>query len=120
MQLGAGFDCASIEEMRTVLRLGTHPSSIIFANPCKAPRALTFARKVGIKMTTFDNIDELDNIKKHMPDAQLLLRIFANDSSALVALGEKFGAPLESTHELLLHAKELGMDVVGISFHIGD
>jgi ornithine decarboxylase len=54
-----------------------------------------------------------------MPDAQLLLRIFANDSSALVALGEKFGAPLETTKELLLRAKEVGLDVIGVSFHIG-
>ncbi|APA15736.1 hypothetical protein sscle_15g105060 [Sclerotinia sclerotiorum 1980 UF-70] len=111
MQLGAGFDCASVEEMHTVLSLGTHPSSINFANPCKAPESLAFAYKVGIRKTTFDNLDELDNIKKYMPNAQLLLRIYANDSSAVVSLGDKYGAPLESCHALLVRARELGMDV---------
>ncbi|KAJ8067949.1 hypothetical protein OCU04_003531 [Sclerotinia nivalis] len=119
MQLGVGFDCASVEEMHTVLSLGAHPSSITFANPCKAPEALAFAYKVGIRKTTFDNLDELDNIKKYMPNAQLLLRIFANDSSAIVSLGEKYGAPLESCRALLVRARELGMDVVGTTFHIG-
>ncbi|KAF7877339.1 hypothetical protein EAF04_001021 [Stromatinia cepivora] len=119
MQLGVGFDCASVEEMHTVLSLGAHPSSITFANPCKAPEALAFAYKVGIRKTTFDNLDELDTIKKYMPNAQLLLRIFANDSSAIVSLGEKYGAPLESCHALLQRARELGMDVVGTTFHIG-
>lgn len=120
IQLGVGFDCASVEEMHTALSLGAHPSSIIFANPCKAPEALAFAHKVGIRKTTFDNLDELDNIKKYMPNAELLLRIFANDNSALIALGDKFGAPLESIHALLIRAKELKMDVMGTTFHIGD
>ncbi|KAF7939078.1 uncharacterized protein EAE97_007159 [Botrytis byssoidea] len=119
MQLGVGFDCASVEEMHTVLSLGAHPGSIIFANPCKAPEALAFAYNAGIRKTTFDNIDELDSINKYMPNAQLMLRIFANDNSALVALGDKYGAPLESAQALLVRAKKLGMDVVGTSFHIG-
>ncbi|KAF7894049.1 hypothetical protein EAF00_007563 [Botryotinia globosa] len=119
MQLGVGFDCASVEEMHTVLSLGAHPGSVIFANPCKAPEALAFAYNAGIRKTTFDNLDELDSINKYMPNAQLMLRIFANDNSALVALGDKYGAPLESAQALLVRAKKLGMDVVGTSFHIG-
>ncbi|EMR88540.1 putative ornithine decarboxylase protein [Botrytis cinerea BcDW1] len=107
MQLGVGFDCASVEEMHTVLSLGADPGSIIFANPCKAPEALAFAYNVGVRRTTFDNLDELDSINKYMPNAQLMLRIFANDNSALVALGDKYGAPLESTQALLVRAKRL-------------
>lgn len=33
--LGAGFDCASRSEIRSVLNLGVNPSNIIYANPCK-------------------------------------------------------------------------------------
>jgi hypothetical protein len=33
--------------------------------------AVAFAREVGVLRTTFDNIDELDAIKIHMPEAQL-------------------------------------------------
>ncbi|KAJ5831869.1 hypothetical protein N7474_000180 [Penicillium riverlandense] len=117
--LGTSFDCASIEEMRAVLDLGIDPVRILFAHPCKSPAALVFARQVGVCRTVFDNLDELDSIKTHMPRAQLLLRIYANDDSALICLGEKFGAPLDATQALLSRAWELGLDVVGVSFHVG-
>lgn len=105
--------------MRKVLNLGVDPARILFANPCKAAAPLVFAREAGVLRTTFDNIDELDTIKTHMPEAQLLLRIYANDDSALISFGEKFGAPLDTTQALLVRARELGFDVVGVSFHVG-
>ena len=37
-QLGAGFDCASREEIRTILDLGVPPERIIYANPAMASR----------------------------------------------------------------------------------
>ncbi|KIV98545.1 uncharacterized protein PV09_09652 [Verruconis gallopava] len=119
IQLGIGFDCASIEEMQTVLNLCVAPNNIIFANPCKSSSALVFASNSGIRMTTFDNLDDLDAVKTYMPHAQLILRIFANDDSALSALGDKFGAHMESTPVLLERAKELDLAIVGVSFHIG-
>ncbi|PIG85003.1 ornithine decarboxylase [Aspergillus arachidicola] len=119
-ELGTGFDCASIEEMRSVLALGVDPSRIIFANPCKPAAALDYAREAGILTTVFDNIDELETIHCYMPDAQLLLRIYANDASALINFGDKFGAPAGMTHALLKRAKELSLDVVGVSFHVGE
>ncbi|KAF4211390.1 hypothetical protein CNMCM8980_002236 [Aspergillus fumigatiaffinis] len=117
--LGTGFDCASIEELRTVLSLGVDPSRIIFANPCKSASSLVFAARTGVTRTTFDNLDELDNIRTFLPNAQLVLRIFASDSDALINLGEKFGATVETSLPLLQRARELGLDVCGVSFHVG-
>ncbi|KAE8381506.1 pyridoxal-dependent decarboxylase [Aspergillus bertholletiae] len=117
--LGTGFDCASIEEMRSVLTLGVDPARIIFANPCKSAAALNYASEAGIVTTVFDNIDELDTIRHHMPEAQLLLRVYANDASALISFGDKFGAPACMTRTLLKRAKELSLDVIGVSFHVG-
>ena len=34
-QLGAGFDCASKEEIRTIIDLGVPPEKINYANPVK-------------------------------------------------------------------------------------
>ncbi|KAF3403587.1 hypothetical protein F1880_009533 [Penicillium rolfsii] len=117
--LGTGFDCASVEEMRVVLSLGVNPSRILFANPCKSAAAIDFARRAGVMLTTFDNIDELDKIKLHMPNAALLLRIHANDDSALIPLGEKFGAHLNMVESLISRAWNLQLNVVGVSFHVG-
>lgn len=117
--LGTGFDCASIEELRSVLSLGVDPSRIVFANPCKTASSLVFVRRVGVMHTTFDNLDELDTIKAYHPDAELVLRIFASDSDALIDFGEKFGASIESTPLLLRRARELNLTVTGVSFHVG-
>lgn len=117
--LGTGFDCASAGELRLVLSLGVDPSRIIFASPCKYPSAMGLASKSGVRKMTFDNREELDKIKCFCPDAQLYLRIFASDDSALIAFGDKFGAPISSTQALLERAWELGLNVVGVSFHIG-
>lgn len=106
--------------MRTVLDLGVDPAKILFANPCKSPTTMVFARRVGVMRTTFDNLDELDNIKAHMPEAQILLRIYASDDDALIPLGDKFGAHMDTTQQLLSRAWELGLDVVGVSFHVGE
>ncbi|PLB33822.1 type III PLP-dependent enzyme [Aspergillus candidus] len=118
-ELGTGFDCASIAELQSVLSLGVDPSRIVFANPCKTASSLVFARRVGVTHTTFDNLDELDTIKAYHPDAQLVLRIFASDSDALIDFGEKFGASTESAPLLLARARELDLKVTGVSFHVG-
>jgi ornithine decarboxylase len=115
-----GFDCASISELRTVLGMGVSPSRIVFANPCKSAISLQFASNMGVLKTTFDNSDELDKIKQTMPNAELILRIHACDETALVNFGEKFGATQNLTLGLLRNASDLGLNVIGVSFHVGE
>jgi ornithine decarboxylase len=106
--------------MRAVLELGIHPSRIILANPCKAVQVLLYAKKWSVQTTVFDNLDELETINRYMPEARLLLRIYANDDSALIKFGDKFGAPADMSWSLLQRAKELGLEVAGVSFHVGE
>ncbi len=54
-----------------------------------------------------------------MPGAQLLLRIFADNSTTKVCLGKKYGDSLDSTGDFLLLAKQTALNVIGISFHVG-
>ncbi|KXS20881.1 ornithine decarboxylase [Gonapodya prolifera JEL478] len=117
--LGAGFDCASRTEIETVLSLGVSPHEIIYANPCKQISHLKYAATNGVKMLTFDNADELRKVKKTHPDAELVLRILADDSKSLCKLGLKFGASPSTASGLLRLAKELDLKVVGVSFHVG-
>ncbi|KAL4897534.1 pyridoxal-dependent decarboxylase [Aspergillus ambiguus] len=117
--LGVNFDCASFSEIKLVLDLGIDPARILFAHPCKAVSALRLASARGVQHTTFDNLDELDKIKQHAPGIRLLLRIYASDPAAAAGMGEKYGAPLHTTGPLLERARALGLDVEGVSFHIG-
>lgn len=68
---------------------------------------------------TFDNTDELVKIKAVYPEAKLVLRVLADDSSSICRLGDKFGCPPEDTQQLLAAARDLGLTVIGVSFHVG-
>ncbi|KAJ3818038.1 ornithine decarboxylase [Lentinula raphanica] len=118
--LGAGFDCASNGEISQVLNIGgIDPSRIIFANPCKANSFIRNAGKMGVDVMTFDNADELYKVARTHPRAKLVLRILTDDSKSLCQLGLKYGAPMGTVPALVAKAKELGLDVVGVSFHVG-
>ncbi|KAL9580586.1 MAG: hypothetical protein Q9203_006244 [Teloschistes exilis] len=117
--LGAGFDCSSRKEMELVLGLDVAPDRIIYAQPCKHKAHLRFARHNGVRKMTFDGTDELHKIKEIYPEAQLLLRIVTDDSGSVCPLSAKYGASLDATQSLLETAWDLGLDVVGVSFHVG-
>lgn len=118
-ELGTGFDCASKAEIEQVLKMNIDPSRIIYAQPCKTKSYVRYAADNGVKQMTFDNTDELYKIKKFFPEAELFIRIITDDTSSLCRFSMKFGASLDSTIELLSLAKELGLNVVGVSFHVG-
>lgn len=117
--LGTGFDCASKAEIQQVLNIGVNPSRIVFANPCKTASYIRYAAEQDVRNMTFDNAEELYKVKKFFPHARLFLRILTDDSKSLCRLSLKFGAPLDSTRHLLELAKELRLNVVGVSFHVG-
>ncbi|KAI8087831.1 pyridoxal-dependent decarboxylase [Gilbertella persicaria] len=117
--LGCGFDCASKQEIQQVLDYGVDPSRIIYANPCKQASFIRYAAQQSVCRMTFDNAEELYKIKKLYPDAELVLRILTDDSMSLCQLGLKFGAPLHTVQDLLQTARDLDLNIVGVSFHVG-
>eukprot|EP01062_Namystynia_karyoxenos_P000501 TRINITY_DN1017_c0_g1_i1.p1 TRINITY_DN1017_c0_g1~~TRINITY_DN1017_c0_g1_i1.p1 ORF type:complete len:463 (+),score=166.97 TRINITY_DN1017_c0_g1_i1:196-1584(+) len=119
--LGAGFDCASRAEFEQAIRIGgiDPERDIIFANPCKQASHCRAARKAGIRMVTYDNEYELPKIKQQWPEAQVLLRIATDDSKSICELSSKYGAALERCPGLIAQALDLGLNLVGVSFHVG-
>ena len=116
---GCGFDCASAAEIQLALDAGVSPDRIIFAHPAKRPFDIRFAASKGVCMTTFDSIVELDKIAKWHPNAQCVLRIRADDPEAGISFGIKYGANLDEYETLITHAKDIGLDMIGVSFHVG-
>ena len=118
--LGAGFDCASVQEVALVRSLGVPAHDIIYANPCKEPAQLREAVGVhGVQQMTFDSEEELYKARDHSPQARLLLRLAVDDSAARCRLSNKFGAPPDRALEYLQLAHDLGLNVEGVSFHVG-
>ncbi|XP_061700511.1 ornithine decarboxylase [Syngnathoides biaculeatus] len=117
--LGTGFDCASKTEIQLIQSLGVDPSRIIYANPCKQVSQIKYASAHGVQMMTFDSEMELMKVARYHNNAKLVLRIATDDSKAVCRLSIKFGAQLKACRGLLERAKELGLDVIGVSFHVG-
>ncbi|KAK3264187.1 Mitochondrial 2-oxoadipate and 2-oxoglutarate transporter [Cymbomonas tetramitiformis] len=117
--MGAGFDCASPAEMESVLSLGVGPERIVYANPCKKIKHLKYAQDKRVGLMTFDTEAELRKIALHFPAAQIMLRIRADDPAARCPLGDKYGAEECEVEKLILLARELDLDLMGISFHVG-
>jgi len=117
--LGANFDCASENEMKTIIEITKDPSRIIFANPCKMSSQIRYARANDVDLMTFDCEEELYKIKLYHPYAKLVLRLAVDDSKSKCKFNKKFGCKLGQVEELLTIAKTLKLDVTGFSFHVG-
>lgn len=109
--MGTGFDCASKGELDMMLKMGVHPSRIIFAHPCKRPCDIRYAQENGVQYTTFDTESELYKMAALNPGFKCVLRIRADDPDARVPLGLKYGADVEEGPRLLKTAKSLGLQV---------
>ena len=92
---------------------------MIFANPCKQTSFVKFAYKRGVNYMTFDNEFELHKMRANHPNAKCVLRIVTNDAHAACRLSNKFGANMESSYELIDIAHRIGLEVAGVSFHVG-
>jgi len=117
--LGTNFDCASKAEIQQILGCGVAPNRIIYANPCKMKSHIEYAKSSDVDLMTFDNTHELIKISENFRNARLLLRIITDDSKSVCRFSTKFGAPLDTTYSLLQLAKDLNLNVCGISFHVG-
>ena len=71
IKLGSNFDVASAGEIRLLSKMGVSGEKMIYANPVKTIEGLIEASKVGIKRFTFDSENEIDKIKKYVPDAEV-------------------------------------------------
>uniref|UniRef100_A0A672HRA2 ornithine decarboxylase n=1 Tax=Salarias fasciatus TaxID=181472 RepID=A0A672HRA2_SALFA len=117
--LGSGFDCASKGEIDLALSLGVTPDKIIYAHPTKPSYHIRYACSQGVDTMTFDNEEELLKISSFHAHAKLVLRIAVDDSKSELKLSPKFGVPLSSAGKLLERAAQLGLQVTGVSFHVG-
>lgn len=118
-EAGACFDVASDGEMLALQEMGIAPERIIYANPVKTAGGLAVAGRTGVRRFTFDSENEIGRIARAIPGGTVLLRIRVDNPQALVDLNKKFGAPPDDALRLLRLAREQGLDVAGLCFHVG-
>ncbi len=118
---GLDFDCASRRELQSVKQLARLPSDaarrIVYANPCKSERDIAYAKEMGSPMTVVDSIEELEKLKGYSGGA--LIRIAVDDTGSKMPFSTKFGARSQILPALTHLAKGDGLQIRGISFHVG-
>jgi ornithine decarboxylase len=91
---------------------------IIYANTIKPIETLEALDKYK-PLVTFDNAEEIRKIRDHAPHAGLVLRIRVPNTGSMVELSSKFGAHPGEAVDLIMTAFDAGLEVEGLSFHVG-
>ena len=118
--LGCDFYCSSKTEIVQVTNIDVPSNRILFVNPIKDPQHIKFARSINVDLMTFDNEVELYKIKLYHPYAKLLVRIEVENSGYSTKMSSKFGCPISEVRSLLEKARSLDLEVVGVTFYIGN
>ncbi|WP_252944353.1 type III PLP-dependent enzyme [Oceanicola sp. 502str15] len=116
---GSNFDAASRGEIELCLSLGARPEQISFGNTIKRVSDIAFAHAAGLTLFAADSDEELEKLAEHAPGAQVYIRLLVDNPEADWPLSRKFGCSRETALRLLGVARELGLDPVGFSFHVG-
>ncbi len=116
---GCNFDAASLGEVDACLAAGATPDRISFGNTVKRASDIVRAHAKGITLFAADSIEELTKLATHAPGAQVYIRVIVEHSQADWPLSRKFGCAATEVSGLMTQATLLGLQPVGISFHVG-
>src|SRR6186997_3090412 len=117
--LGSCFDTASVAEIQMAMAAGATPDRISYGNTIKKERDIARAFELGIRLFAVDSVAEVEKIARAAPGAKVFCRILYDCVGAEWPLSRKFGCDPDMAVDVLEHAKRLGLDPVGISFHVG-
>lgn len=118
--LGSNFDCASVFELDRVFDCGVAADRVSYGNTIKKAEHVKYAYEKGVRLFATDSKADLQNIADNAPGARIFVRILVEGSdTAEWPLSRKFGCHPDMAIDLLVQAKNLGLEPYGISFHVG-
>ena len=118
-KLKLGFEISSEGELEILSSLGVEPGRIISSNPIKSMKFLKLAVSYGINYFSYDSVDEIDKLSRYAPHCNVYVRLSVPNEGSEWPLSKKFGVELDDAAALLSHAKEKGLNPVGVTFHVG-
>ena len=118
-RLGSKFDCASINEIKICINLGISARKISFGNTVKKSEDIKKAFKLGVKLFAFDCEEELLKIREFAPKSNVYCRLQVYNGGAEWPLSKKFGCSSKELEYLLIKARKIGLNPIGLSFHVG-
>ena len=117
--LGSCFDTASVAEIEMALEAGATPNRISYGNTIKKERDVARAFELGIRLFAVDCVEEVEKVARAAPGSRVFCRVLTDGEGAEWPLSRKFGCVPAMAIDVLRHAKSLGLDSYGVSFHVG-
>jgi ornithine decarboxylase len=117
--MGSSFDTASVAEVEMAMDAGALADRISFGNTIKKERDIARAYQLGIRLFAVDCVEEVEKIARAAPGARVFCRVLTDGEGAEWPLSRKFGCVPAMAVDVLRHAKGLGLDAYGVSFHVG-
>jgi diaminopimelate decarboxylase len=91
---------------------------IIFSNIFKKSKDIQFIRENDINTLTVSTCDELPKISEHFPQAKLIIQMEMRPVGISSDFICKFPSSRDEFIELINASKKLGLNIVGINYHI--
>jgi len=119
VSLGSCFDAASVAEIEMVLAAGAAPDRVSFGNTIKKERDVARAHALGVRLFAVDCKAEVEKVARAAPGTKVFCRFLVDCAGAEWPLSRKFGCDPDMAVDVLEHAHRLGLEAVGVSFHVG-
>ncbi|MEE9140650.1 MAG: type III PLP-dependent enzyme [Alphaproteobacteria bacterium] len=119
VDLGSSFDAASFSEVERCLEAGAGPERISYGNTIKKERDIAAAFGRGVRLFAFDSDAELEKLANAAPGSKVYCRILMANDGADWPLSEKFGCQVDMARDLLIRARDSGLEPHGVAFHVG-
>ena len=119
VEKNGGLEIASLHELQRSLQAGASGSQIICSNPIKNPLFLTKMHEAGVYAVVVDSTYEVEKVAQYMPGCRVYVRLAVDNTGSVLPLAGKFGVSGDEALVLFDMARDLGLEPIGLSFHVG-
>lgn len=112
-------DCASPAEMDLCIKAGFGIDDILYANTMKSGEDLQAAADRGIRVTTTDSVEGVEQIATTSWRPRVIVRIAVDDRGSRSPFSLKFGATEDEWLPVMRAIRQYNLPFGGISFHVG-
>jgi ornithine decarboxylase len=114
-----GLEIASLAELERSLDAGAVGEQIICSNPIKNPVFLKRMHQSGVYAMVVDSSYEVEKVAVYAPGSRVYVRLAVDNHGSVLPLAGKFGVGPEEALALFDQARDLGLQPIGLSFHVG-
>ena len=118
---GCELGVATPGETRACLAAGVRGSDLVHLNPVRPSADIDHAWRSGIRTYVVDSEQEVQRLGAHAPGARILVRLAHGEGDGADRPGSgKFGVSPTQAVQLAVNAADEGLDVLGLTWHMGD